>query len=126
MAETVRKCHAEDCDLPATHHVMWVDGPLYYCQRHADKMVRVGAAVGLGAARTSLRWMTPDEMMVDLGAEALAAEISEIYTSKGLPDATPERILQTVTLMSKLWSLDEYERFADLHSRLFRMKKEGG
>lgn len=126
MAETVRKCHAEDCDLPATHHVMWFDGPVYYCWQHADRMVRVGDAVGLGAARSSLRRMTPDEMMVDVDAEALAAEIAELFSSKGAQVLTSGQVIANFDLLTSQWSVEEYERFVDLQMRLFRLKKDGG
>ena len=59
--EGVRLCDQEGCELTATHWLVWTE-PQCYCSIHAQKMLQVGAAIGIPTPASTIRLMTPDEM----------------------------------------------------------------
>jgi hypothetical protein len=64
MSEPIyRKCDAKDCDLPATHWLVWTK-PQVYCRIHAQGMVNVGNAMGYPTPASTVRPLWLDEMIV--------------------------------------------------------------
>lgn len=59
----LRKCDSKTCELPATHWLVWTK-PQFYCSGCADKMILVGAAIGIETAATTVRPMTAEEFLV--------------------------------------------------------------
>lgn len=58
-----RKCDDKDCQLPATHYMVWTS-PQYYCLVHLAGFLAVAHAIGYPTPATTVRALTIDEMVI--------------------------------------------------------------
>lgn len=63
-----RKCDTKDCELPATHWLVWTE-PQYCCLMHAQGLLNVAAAIDFPTPRATLRRVTRDEMFMKSGGD---------------------------------------------------------
>lgn len=61
-SDGVRLCDHNDCELPATHTLVWTKQQ-YYCIVHAQQALNVAQMMGFPTAGNTARLMTPDEML---------------------------------------------------------------
>ncbi len=59
-----RKCDDKDCEMPATHYMVWTS-PQYYCLVHLAGFLAVADAIGYPTPATTVRQLTITEMMND-------------------------------------------------------------
>lgn len=57
-----RLCDNKDCELIATHTLVWTEQQ-YYCLIHGNQALGVADAMGFPTPFNTFRAMTPDEMM---------------------------------------------------------------
>jgi len=60
----MRLCDQTDCELIATHTLVWTDHK-YYCMIHTNKAIGIADYMGFPTPRNTVRKMTIDEMMPD-------------------------------------------------------------
>lgn len=58
-----RLCDTKDCELPATHFLVWA-GPMYCCIIHANGLLNLGEVMGFPTPSLTVRPLSPDEMYV--------------------------------------------------------------
>lgn len=83
-----RICDNVDCDMPATHTLVWNE-QMCYCIIHANQALNIADAMGFNAPMLSLRMMTFDEMCPSVGIESQQRYIMgqiEVITDKVLDD----------------------------------------
>lgn len=57
-----RLCDQHDCELIATHTLVWTK-PRCYCLAHTEMAIRVAEAMGFPTPKATLRPMTVEEML---------------------------------------------------------------
>ncbi len=58
----VRLCDSKDCEMIATHWLVWTE-PRCYCAPCAQQIIGVGRVMGFSTPAATVRPMTSDEMM---------------------------------------------------------------
>lgn len=58
-----RLCESNDCDMPATHSIVWTEDRQYHCLIHINQILNIGAAMGFNTPAHTVRPMTFEEML---------------------------------------------------------------